>query len=117
MVVFCTHCYKHSWMERFQKRVVPRLGYIFLEHDLLTPRPERGIRSRTLGVVSFQKKHRCILKEAGYKVVMARWNKLDAAYPEYEMEGASPWEDAVMIGSSHILRGDGAGIRRPNYTL
>jgi len=102
-IVLCIHCRKSQRMIRFQKRVTPRLGYVFLEHDLLAPEPERGIRRKTLGVVSFQKKHQRALKQAGYKSVMAKWNKLDADYPEYTMAGASPWEDAVLIGSSHPI--------------
>jgi len=103
VIVLCIHCRKSQRMNRFQKRVTPRLGYVFLEHDLLAPEPERGIRRKTLGVVSFQEKHRQALRQAGYRTVMAKWNKLDADYPEYAMAGASPWEDAVLIGSSHPL--------------
>jgi len=83
---------------RFQTHAPPKYGIIDMEHDAMG---NQAVTSRNhIFGLAFNNRHYQYFSRSNKGTEKVRWYKLDANYPD-KFEDASPWEDAVFIGSAY----------------
>lgn len=90
-------------IRNFQKNVLPKIGFIDLEHDLMSNDvPEHFANYGKSLLVAFHNRHYTSATKLlnDRTISKARWIKLDASYPPiHDFNSIDMWNDAILIGS------------------
>jgi hypothetical protein len=83
----------------FQNKVKPRVGFIDLEHDLLSCKPEFSIDYGKSAILIFHNKYFDYAKEhlSSRKLIKCRWPLLDVPFEPKDFKEASLYEDAIVV--------------------